>query len=154
MARPFVVHYLIFCETVEYLDPNRPHRDSILNRVDYVLPAPPGPEFPFEPTEFWLFVRFYWMRDRPGSTPPSTVSCMWLDSPGGDEVEVWQRDIGRVRFHQPNQVSDRAWVFRNYPNDAPYPFPGVGRYEFRLWHAIQKWGQRRVKRREFIRVEV
>jgi len=29
MARPFAVHYLIFCESVEYLDPARPHRDSI-----------------------------------------------------------------------------------------------------------------------------
>jgi hypothetical protein len=65
VARPFVLQYLIFCESVEYLDPARPHRDSVLNRVDYVLSAPPGTEFPFEPVEFWLFARFYWLRDRP-----------------------------------------------------------------------------------------
>jgi hypothetical protein len=154
MARSFAVHYLIFCESVEYLDPSRPHRDSILNRVDYVLQTPPGTEFPFEPPEFWLFARFYWLRDRPGRTPPLTVSCVWLDPPSGDEVEVWQRPIGPVRVARPNAVIDRAWVFRNFSDDAPYPFPGAGQYEFRLWYQRQPWSVVRVKAREYIRVEV
>ncbi len=153
MARAFVAQYLIFCETVEYLDPNRPHRDSTLNRVDYVLTAPPNTEFPFEPSEFWLFARFYWLRDRAGSTPPLTVSCVWLDSPSGNDPEVWRRRLGPVRFHQANQVSDRAWAFRNAPDFAPYRFPGIGRYEFRLWHPGRGSG-RRVRASEFIRVEV
>jgi hypothetical protein len=155
MARPaFAVHYLIFCESVEYIDPSRPYRDSILNRVDYVLSVPPGTEFPFETTEFWLFARFYWLRDRPGSTPPLTVSCVWLDSPSGEEVEVWQRDIGRVRILRPNDVIDRGWAFRNYPDSAPFSFPGVGRYEFRLWYPIQPWPGHRIVGREHIRVEI
>jgi hypothetical protein len=154
MARPFVVHYLIFCDTVEYLDPNRPHRDSTLNRVDYVLPAPPNTEFPFEPPEFWLFARFYWLRNRPGSTAPLTVSCVWHDSPTGDEVEAWQRHIGRVRFLRPNDVIDRAWAFRNHPDAAPYRFPGIGRYEFRLWYPHQQGLGRRVVSSEHIRVEI
>jgi hypothetical protein len=155
MARRFVVHHLIFCDTVEYLDPNRPHRDSTLNRVDYVLPAPSNTEFPFAPDEFWLFARFYWLRDWPGSTPPLTVSCVWLDSPTGDEVEVWQRDIGRVRFLRPNAVIDRSWAFRNYDVvPPPYPFPGVGRYEFRLWCPIRQWPWQHVVGHEHIRVEI
>lgn len=154
MARSFVVQYLIFCESVEYLDPLRPHRDSVLNRVDYVLGAPPGTEFPFEPPEFWLFARFYWMRDRPGSTPPLTVSCVWLDRPRGGEVEVWRRSLGRVIFHHPHQVADRAWPFRNFLDHPVYRFPGVGRYEFRLWSRERRLGRRRVQRREYIRVEV
>jgi hypothetical protein len=156
MARPFVVQYLVFCETVEYLDPHRPHRNSTLNRVDYVLPAPPGTEFPFVPNEFWLFARVFWLRDRPGSTPPLTVSCVWLDSATGDEVEIWQRDIGRIRFLRPNDVIDRAWAFRNYEDDglSPFPFLGLGRYEFRLWFPERFSQVRRVIGREHIRVEV
>jgi len=153
MARPFAVHYLIFCESVEYIDPTRPHRDSILNRVDYELRAPPGTEFPFEPPEFWLFARFYWLRDRPGRTPSLTVSCVWRDHPSGNEVEIWQRDIGRVRFLRTNEVIDRAWAFRNYPDHAQYPFPGLGRYEFQLWYS-GRWSGVRVKAREHIRVGV
>jgi hypothetical protein len=153
MARPFALHYLVFCESVDYLDPARPHRDSVLNRVDYVLSAPAGTEFPFEPPEFWLFARFYWLRDRPGRTPPLTINCVWLDSPGGEEVEVWQRPIGRVRFSRPSAVVDRAWAFRNFPGDAPYPFPGLGRYEFRLWYQLRAWTEERVIAREYIRVE-
>jgi hypothetical protein len=153
VARRFAVHYLVFCERVEYLDPHRPHRDSTLNGVDFALRVPPGTEFPFEPPEFWLFARFYWMRDVPGATQPLIVSCVWLDPPVGDEVEVWQRGLGRVSFHQPYGVSDRAWVFRNAPDAPQFRFPGVGRYEFRLWHALRGWNRQRVVRREYIRVE-
>jgi hypothetical protein len=154
MARPFAVQHLVFCESVEYLDPARPHRDSFLNRVDYTLTAPTGTEFPFEPPEFWLFARFYWLHDRPGATPPLVVSCVWLDSPTGREIEIWQRPLGRVQFYYSGQVSDRAWGFRNVSDSTPYQFPGTGRYEFQLWHPVRRLGARRIKRREYIRVEV
>jgi hypothetical protein len=154
MARPFAVQYLIFCESVEYLDPARPYRDSVLNRVDYVLSAPPGTEFPFEPLEFWLFARFYWLRDRPGKSRPLTISCVWRDHPSGNEMEVWHRDIGAVRFHSPAAVIDRCWAFRNYEGGMTFEFPGLGRYRFELWYPVRVWPNRRVVAREHILVEV
>lgn len=154
MARSFYVHHLICCESVEYLDPTRPYRDSILNRVDYSLRAPPNTEFPFEPAEFWLFARFYWLRDLPGRTPPLMVRCMWRDHPSGAEVEVWRRNIGRVGFRGSDDVIDRSWAFRNFEDTAPYRFPGIGRYEFRLCCLIRKWPWQRVVGSEHIRVEV
>jgi hypothetical protein len=139
MGRPsFHVQYLVYCTSIDYLDRNRPHRNSILSGVDFSFQAAPNTEFPFEPEEFWLFARFYSLRDGAGSTPSLTVTCVWLDSPGGQEVEVWHRVLGPVRFLQPFEVLDRSWTFRNFADDVRYPFLGVGRYEFRLWHSTRK----------------
>ncbi|WP_439621052.1 hypothetical protein [Gemmata sp.] len=153
MAQRFAVQYLVFCTSVEHPDVRRPQRNSTLSGVDYVFEVPPGTEFPFEPDEFWLYARIYWLRDRPGSTPPLTISCVWLDAPGGKEVEIWQRPVGVVQFTRPGDVRSRAWVFRNTPGDAQYPFPGLGRYVFRLWHPT-RWSGERTRSREYIRIGV
>lgn len=155
MARvSFSIQHLVFCTSVEYPDVRRPYRDNILNGVDFYVPVPPGTEFPFEPSEFWLYVRLYSLADSPGDTRALVVTCSWLDAPDGNPVEVWRRDIGPVRFHHPRAVVDRAWAFRNYGDEARYAFPFPGRYGFRLWHRTRKWPFERTLRQEYVRVEV
>jgi hypothetical protein len=129
-------------------------RNSTLNGVDFIFAVPPNTEIPFVPNEFWLYARFYSLSDVIGNTPPLKVSCVWHDSPTGKKAKVWMRNLGSVRFSQPHQVMDRAWVFRNSGDEVQYDFPGLGRYEFRLWHTMKKWPGRKVKAREYMKVEV
>lgn len=132
----------------------RPLRDSTLNGVDYVFGVPPGTEFPFEPDEFWLYARFYSQSDVTGDSRPLSVTCAWLDDPNGQQVDVWTHQIGRVAFRRPRTVFDRAWAFRNTEGSRKFRFPGLGRYEFRLWHPSRKWPHERVKAHEYIKLEV
>jgi hypothetical protein len=114
MARPsFSVQHLIFCTSVSYPDVRRPQRNSTLDGVDFVLEVPPNTEFPFEPLEFWLYARIYSTSDDVGETPPLFVTCVWLDAPDGQEVEVWTHSLGRIAFRQPRVVLERGWPFRN-----------------------------------------
>ena len=159
MARPsFRVQYLVYCTSIEYVDPHRPYRDTILNGVDYVFGAPPGTEFSFDPEEFWLFARFFSTSDQAGDSRPLSIVCYWLDSPTeleGTEVEVWRRDIGPITFRRPFAVIDRNWVFRNpLEHDKTYRFPGPGRYVFKLEQATKKYPHWQMKAREFISIEV
>ena len=156
MVRPsFRVQYLAYCASIEYLDPHRPYRNTILNGVDFVFGVPPGTEFPFDPEEFWLFARFYSTSDLTGDTRSMSIICYWLDSPTGEEeVEIWTRDIGPIAFRRPHGVIDRNWVFRNPEGETTYRFPGPGRYAFKLGYAVDKWSHWRVKAREYISVEV
>ena len=154
MARPsFHVHYLIFCTSVEYPDVHRPQRNSTLNGVDFVLEVPPGTEFPFVPDEFWLFARLYSRSDRTGILPPLSVTCVWLDSPNGHATDIWTHDLPRISFNKTHAVIDRGWVFRNTETENKFLFPGLGRYEFRLWHSMTRWPNMRVKAREYILLE-
>lgn len=154
MARPsFVVQHFVYCPSVEYQDPHRPHRNTILSGVDYIFAVPPGTEFPFEPEEFWLFARFFRTSDAAGQTRPLWIACFWLDSPTGEEeAEVWARNVGPVVLHHP--VCDRSWVFRNPSGGTRSSFPGPGRYMFKLMHETSKYPNWRVRAREYVRVEV
>jgi hypothetical protein len=157
MARPkFAVQHFVFSEAVDYRNRARPHRNTILDGVDYVFGAPVGTEVPFDPLEFWLFARFYSTSDLIGDTRSLSIICYWLDSPTGDEeVEVWTRDIGPITFRRPYAVVDRTWVFRNpEEGEKTYRFPGPGTYAFKLGHATNKYPNWRVKAREYISVEV
>lgn len=155
MARPFVVQHFVFCELIDYRNRARPHRNTILDGVDFVFGAPAGTEFPFDPDEFWLFARFYSTSDQTGDTRPLSVVCYWLDSPTGEEeVELWTRHLGPITFRTAYAAIDRTWVFRN-PQDGEktYRFLGPGRYVFRLGHATKKYPNWRVKATEYIQVE-
>lgn len=149
----FVVQHFVFCDRLDYRDRTQPHWNSILDGVDYAFVVPAGTEFPFEPEEFWLFARFIRTSDDAGETRPLWIACHWLDSPSGEEeVEVWAREVGPVTLRRP--VSDRPWVLRNTADEKAYCFPGPGRYVFKLMHEISKYPHRRVRAREYIRVEV
>jgi hypothetical protein len=156
MAKPsFRVQHLVYCSSIEYVDPHRPYRNTILNGVDFVLGIPSGTEFPFDPEEFWLFARFYSNSDLTGRTWPLSIICNWLDSPTGEEeVEVWRRNLGPITFRRPGAVIDRNWVFRNPEGERTYRFPGPGRYAFKLGYDINKWPFWRAKASEYISVEV
>jgi hypothetical protein len=156
MARlSFKVQYLVYCASIEYIDPHRPYRNTILNGVDYVLGIPTGSEFPFDPDEFWLFARFYSTSDLTGDTRPLSLNCYWLDSPTGEgEIEIWTRNLGPITFRRASAVIDRNWVFRNPEGEKSYRFPGPGRYAFKIGYAINKWPHWRVKGHEYITVEV
>jgi hypothetical protein len=155
VARPsFVVQHLIFCTGVSYPDVRRPQRNSTLDGVDFVLQMPPNAEFPFEPAEFWLYARVYSTSDDVGDSAPLSVTCVWLDSPDGQEPEVWTHPLGRIAFHKPRATLDRGWAFRSVEGVSSFPFPGVGRYVFRLWTPTRKWPMKREKAEEFISLEV
>lgn len=76
MTRPsFKVQHFVFCTAIDYRDRAQPHRNTILDGVDFVFGIPPGIEFPFDPEEFWLFARFYSTSDRTGDTKPLSITC-------------------------------------------------------------------------------
>jgi hypothetical protein len=154
----FLVQHFVFCEAIDYRDRSRPHRNTILDGVDYVFGIPPGTEFPFDPEEFWLFARLYLIKGRAGGdsplrTPPLWIVCCWIDPQTDEEIEAWTRELPEpVTFRR--SVADRSWAFRNPEGEKTYRFPHAGLYVFKLGYWVNRGTDFRVKAREYISLEV
>jgi hypothetical protein len=119
-AKLNVLHFLACPRiTVTRGGPENPYT---LHDVNYPFDIPSDREFPVVEPELWVYLRVFRGRGR----RELVVEVAWLDGPSGDEV-VAVYVLPPIHFRGPDEVACRGWKL------AFVPFPGPGRYAFRLY---------------------
>jgi hypothetical protein len=136
VARPtFHVQHFVACLNAPWEGVPGPDTLRTLEGVSYRYTVAPMEEPPFVREQFWLYARMFRVNNVEGVCRFVT-RLVWVDAPGG-ERSVRAFRIGSIRFTDSHPVQSTAWSV------GPVHFPGLGRYEFRLFLRLRtKWGRR------------